>query len=196
MYLIIGLLCLGIVLVLVIRWLLKAIGVNCHICGRKTMRFEELDEGEQGELSGYFHEYEEREPETDKVFACRHCRIVYDEFSGEHRSREGDDLSICKICNAPYVRYIGEYVGTPMMTQFRKVNPNFEKWTECLRCERKPLGRMSCMLCDTPLRVTGCHKCFTLYAWRQVDGSDYRFLVPLNNEKILKTFFDPAGGHL
>ena len=74
--------------------------------------FDELPDQEKDQILSYFKEHERRTPDTTAIFVCLHCRIVYDDFSGEKRSMEGDTRSICKVCQSPSVDHLGVQVVT------------------------------------------------------------------------------------
>ena len=176
------------------RWMAGRFGCCCHICGRRMLPFHKLSAEDQGDILGYFRGFEDREPDTEGIFICDHCCIVYDDFSGERRSMEGDDRSICKVCNTPGVWYMGTQVNTEDIQGFRDENRALVDRIECLQCKRNPSGIWDCMACDTKMKVTGCRKCYTLYAWMSVHGSRYKFHVPLSDKETLKQAMDSRWG--
>jgi len=156
--------------------------------------FRKLAPDQQADILHYFRIREKRDPDTSAVFVCNHCLKVYDDFSGEKTSMSGDDRSMCKICNSPSVWYLGDAILTGEIGRFREQNTKLIKETECLRCERKPKGSLDCALCDTVVKLTGCRSCHTLYQWRQVESSQYKFLVPLTDKAILQHCSDQTLG--
>jgi len=170
---------------LVTRWLVRKVGCNCHICGRRMAFFNELTPDEQSQVTSYFEKYESRFPDTSALFACRNCRIVYDDFSGEKRSMAGDNRSFCKVCGSPSVFYMWFPMLRGLTGTFRKKYKDLIEVSECLRCKRHPISKGSCVMCDTPVKVLGCWFCQTLYMWKAVDGTTFKFLVPLTEERIL-----------
>ena len=180
----------------VVRWFVRRIGCNCHLCDRRMNFFNELTEDEQKEIVSYFQTRENRQPDTSGIFVCQHCRIVYDDFSGEKKSMEGDNVSICKICGSPSVRHLGLSVATGEIADFRKENPRLVKDYECLNCSRQPYGYLYCLTCDAKVKLVGCRNCYTLYLWKSAKGSKYglKFLVPLTDEPILKEARDITMG--
>ena len=180
-------------LLIAARWLVRRVGCDCHQCGNRMSFFRELTPEEQKEILQYFRIHENRDPDTSAIFLCDHCLIVYDDFSGEKKSMSGDNRSLCKVCNSPYVNYLGHAVRTGAVAGFREANSKYIEEVECLRCERKPSGYGSCVFCDTAIKPTVCYDCHTLYIWRQVAPSKYKFLVPLTDKAILKRCIDVWG---
>jgi len=174
-------------LLLGLRWIVRRVGCNCHLCGERMVFFRDLKEEEQGEILSYFQEYEHRLPKTNAILVCRGCRIVYDDFSGEARSMEGDDITYCKVCKSPWVSYLGGHIrsgDTRDITGFREKNSSLIDSIECLRCTREPIDALSCAACDTKVRVLGCRMCHTLHAWTSVRKNGLKFLVPLTDKAV------------
>ena len=167
----------------------RAIGCDCHKCGHRMTAFKQLPQTDQQIILDHFKEIEKRTPDTTAIFACGHCGIVYDDFSGEKRSLDGDNISICKICGKPYVAYLGCFMSLPMYREaYRRMIETHKELIdkiECLRCERRPMRGVDCVTCDTPLKLTGCRYCSAIYLWGPPEGSKYRFLIPLTGHKIL-----------
>ena len=184
----------GVPLLVAVRWLVKRLGCDCHKCGERMSFFRELSLEQQNTILHYFRIHEKRDPDTSAIFVCEHCLMVYDDFSGEKTSMSGDDRSLCKICNSPSVWYLGNAVVTGEIAGFREANSEWLKEIECLRCERKPNSSSDCVFCDTAIKPTGCRKCHTLYVWRQVEPSKYKFLVPLTDKVILQRSTDVTLG--
>jgi hypothetical protein len=158
-------------------------------------RLGELAPEQQQEVVRYFRLHEKRDPDESAIFVCDRCCMVYDDFSGEKKSMSGDDRSICKVCGAPSVWYLGDAVRTGRLPEFVEANPELVEGIECLRCERGGIGTSAaCVFCDTAVKVTGCRRCQTLYAWRQPESSKYRFLVPLTDKPILQRCVDRSMG--
>jgi len=175
-------------------WAKRAFGCCCHECGRKMLPFRQLSNEDRGGILAYFRSFEDRELDTDGVFVCENCHLVYDDFSGERRSMEGDDKSICKTCNTFGVWYMGPLMNSGVLARFQKQNRALVERIECLRCQRNPSGLWDCIGCDTKVKVTGCRNCYTIYAWMSVHGSRYKFLVLLTNKEVLKKAVDSKWG--
>lgn len=175
------------------RGMAGAFGCACHRCGTKMKAFRSLPMEDRQDILGYFTSYESREPDTNGIYVCEPCGIVYDDFSGERRSMDGDDRSICKICNAPSVWYMA-FVSVAEMDAFRETNDRLIEGIECLRCERNPVNVWDCVTCDTNMKVMGCSRCFTLYSWMSIYGSKFRYLVPLTDKSVIKKGQDPTWG--
>ena len=176
-----------------LRWIIRRIGCNCHICGYRMNYFSELSIQDQREILGYFRIHEKRDPDTSAFFVCMRCSIVYDDFSGEKRSMDGDNRSLCKICNSPSVWYMASRMIPGEIGRFRGKNAGLIKNIECLRCERNPMDVSDCVLCDTAIKVTGCRQCHTLYTWSTYKGGKYKYLVPLTGRAVLKECNDMTG---
>jgi len=146
---------------------------------------DELEMGQQQDITAYFHRFERREVGTSSIFVCTECGYVYDDFSGEKQSMEGDSRSFCKVCDCPHVDYLGRYVQTGEIRRFRKKNPNLIEKTECLSCGPGPVAADDCALCDTSFRVMGCQSCSTLYAWLPQLTTRLLYLTPLTDEDLL-----------
>ena len=167
------------------RLLVRRVGCTCHLCASRMSFFHELTADERAEILEYYRQNEKRTPDTSGLFVCKNCLIIYGDFSGEKRSMDGDDVSICKICNAPYVGYLGAYRHSGELEQFRRKNPEWVAKVECLRCERSTLGGGGCLFCKTAIKVTGCLRCNTIYAWMPGTDSGFKFLVPLTDKQVL-----------
>ena len=59
--------------------------------------FEKLPDNDKSDILEYFRRFEDREPDAEGIFACGHCLMVYDDFSGEKRTMDGDERSFCKV---------------------------------------------------------------------------------------------------
>ena len=169
-----------------IKWLVRKLGVDCHECAGRMAFFDELAIEEQNAILAYFSEHEGRKPDTSAVFVCKRCGFVYDDFSGEKRSMSGDEVGHCKICGRPTVRYMGWIKARAAMPAFREKNKGLIKQYECLTCRRDPHYDVDCVMCDAEPKLLGCDVCRTVYAWKSVDGSDFRFLVPLTDGPVLQ----------
>ena len=79
-------------IVVVICLLIKRfVGVPCSYCASNRLtKFAQLPTSLQRTLLTYFRQREGRHPDTDGIFICHPCRLVYDDFSGEKRSRDVD----------------------------------------------------------------------------------------------------------
>ncbi len=74
---------------------------HCQRCNGKVRAFGELEDIQQQRIADYYRRIERRTPEWKRVFVCPDCASVYDEFSGEYRSRDQDVyhlLAYCKAC--------------------------------------------------------------------------------------------------
>lgn len=178
----------------------RTIGCDCHRCGNSMTAFKWLPDADQRAILEHFEKVERRTPDTTAIFACGVCGTVYDDFSGEKKSLDGDNISICKVCGKPWVGYLGSFVSLVMYEDvYRRLveaNKKFVDKIECLRCERKPKDSDDCISCDTPLKVTGCRYCSTLYLWGPLERSKYKFLLPLTEQTILARAEDPTPGDL
>ena len=171
------------------RWAKGFFGCCCHECGTKMQPFEKLPDSDKADILEYFRRFEDREPDEEGIFACGHCLLVYDDFSGEKRTMDGDERSFCKVCNSAGVSYIGPMVVSGELEKFQERNKNLIEQIECLRCQRKPLGIWDCIPCDTEIKITACRRCYSVYAQMPANGSRYRFHVLLSDREIIK---DPA----
>ena len=171
------------------RWAKGFFGCCCHECGTKMQPFEKLPDSDKADILEYFRRFEDREPDEEGIFACGHCLLVYDDFSGEQRTMDGDERSFCKVCNSAGVSYIGPMVVSGELEKFQERNKNLIEQIECLRCQRKPLGIWDCIPCDTEIKITACRRCYSVYAQMPANGSRYRFHVLLSDREIIK---DPA----
>jgi len=178
----------------------RAVGCDCHNCGNTMTAFRRLPDTDQRSILEHFEKVERRTPDTTAIFACGTCGTVYDDFSGEKKSLDGDNVSICKTCGQPWVVHLGLFISLPMYQdayrQIVETNKKFVDTIECLRCQRRPLSSADCIACDTPLKVTGCRYCSTLYLWGPLEGSKYKFLLPLTDRKVLARAEDPTMGDL
>ena len=177
--------------VLLLRLLVRAVGCNCGVCGRRMRRFEALPMQDRQAILAHYQRCEDRRPDTDAVFVCPACRLVYDDFSGERRSMEGDDRSICKVCGSPQVWHLGRLYTNGQIRGFVDANAQHVAEVECLRCQRQD---RHCPLCDAETRVTGCRACHALYAWRTDADSGLSFLTVLGDRRVLREARDPTGG--
>ena len=66
------------------RWAKNYFGCCCHECGTKMQPFEKLPDNDKADILAYFRRFEDREPDVEGIFACGHCLLVYDDFSGEN----------------------------------------------------------------------------------------------------------------
>ncbi len=176
-------------LVIMFRFFVSLFGCSCGRCGRRMTIFTRLAVQDQHEIVSHFRQHERRTPDTTAMFACRSCRIVYDDFSGEKLSMSGDDKSICKVCGQPFVTHIGHLYANGEINGFVSHNTDLVEVIECLHCERRT---KTCAICDSSSKVTGCRRCHTLYRW-QTDGQ-WQFLHPLTEQKLLSSAVDPTGG--
>ena len=155
--------------------------------------FEKLPDNDKSDILEYFRRFEDREPDVEGIFACGHCLLVYDDFSGEKRSMDGDEMSFCKVCNSYGVSYIGP-MSPDDLEKFQERNKNLIEQIECLRCQRKPMGIWDCVPCDTDIKVTACRRCYSIYAQMPVNGSRYRFQVLLSDKGVVKKSPDSRWG--
>ena len=176
------------------RWAKGFFGCCCHECGTKMQPFEKLPDSDKSDILEYFRRFENREPDEEGIFACGHCLLVYDDFSGEKRTMDGDEKSFCKVCNSAGVSYIGPMVVSGELEKFQERNKNLIEQIECLRCQRKPSGVWDCIPCDTEIKITACRRCFSVYAQMPVNGSRYRFHVLLSDREIIKDSADSKWG--
>jgi hypothetical protein len=125
----------------------------------KCKPLETLPEEAQVRILDYFSSHEGRNPDVTSIFVCENCRTVFDDFSGEKRSRDADTPSyyadgegkfkigacraFCKVCG-------GVVFGAELN------NPKIH-----------------------------CNDCETQYAWRTHEKSSYRFLMPPSDAKLL-----------
>ena len=175
------------------RWAKRFFGCCCHECGSKMQPFEKLSNGDKSDILAYFKRFEDREPDVEGIFACGHCLLVYDDFSGEKRTMDGDERSFCKVCNSAGVSYIGP-MSSGDMEKFQERNKHLIEQIECLRCKRNPMGIWDCVPCDTDIKVTACRRCYSIYAQMPVNGSRYRFQVLLSDNTIIKESPDSKWG--
>ena len=169
-----------------LTFIVRKIGCCCHRCGNRMNFWDELEEADRRDILKYFRQHEKRKPDTSSIFVCPHCKYVYDDFSGEKRSMEGDNASHCKVCNGWYVNYLGQLGRGIDIDAFREKNAPLLDQTECLSCDRKPVGNIDCIKCDTKFKVMGCNKCKTLYAWLPMMEKEFHYTVPLTEEKIIR----------
>ncbi|MYD63439.1 MAG: hypothetical protein F4W91_20585 [Gemmatimonadetes bacterium] len=175
------------------RWAKNFFGCCCHECGTKMQPFEKLPDSDKSDILDYFRRFEDREPDVEGIFACGHCLLVYDDFSGEKRTMDGDERSFCKVCNSAGVSYIGP-MSSGDMEKFQERNKHLIEQIECLRCKRNPMGIWDCVPCDTDIKVTACRRCYSIYAQMPVNGSRYRFQVQLSDNTIIKESPDSKWG--
>ena len=175
------------------RWAKNFFGCCCHECGTKMQPFEKLPDSDKSDILEYFKRFEDREPDVEGIFACGHCLLVYDDFSGEKRTMDGDERSFCKVCNSAGVSYIGP-MSSGDMEKFQERNKHLIEQIECLRCKRNPMGIWDCVPCDTDIKVTACRRCYSIYAQMPVNGSRYRFQVLLSDNTIIKESPDSKWG--
>ena len=175
------------------RWAKNFFGCCCHECGTKMQPFEKLSDNDKSDILEYFKRFEDREPDVEGIFACGHCLLVYDDFSGEKRTMDGDERSFCKVCNSAGVSYIGP-MSSGDMEKFQERNKHLIEQIECLRCKRNPMGIWDCVPCDTDIKVTACRRCYSIYAQMPVNGSRYRFQVLLSDNTIIKESPDSKWG--
>lgn len=175
------------------RWAKNFFGCCCHECGTKMQPFEKLPDNDKSDILEYFRRFEDREPDVEGIFACGHCLLVYDDFSGEKRTMDGDERSFCKVCNSAGVSYIGP-MSPGDMEKFQERNKHLIESIECLRCKRNPMGIWDCVPCDTDIKVTACRRCYSIYAQMPVNGSRYRFQVLLSDNTIIKESPDSKWG--
>ena len=175
------------------RWAKNFFGCCCHECGTKMQPFEKLPDNDKSDILEYFKRFEDREPDVEGIFACGHCLLVYDDFSGEKRTMDGDERSFCKVCNSAGVSYIGP-MSSGDMEKFQERNKHLIEQIECLRCKRNPMGIWDCVPCDTDIKVTACRRCYSIYAQMPVNGSRYRFQVLLSDNTIIKESPDSKWG--
>lgn len=187
-----GLVALAIVIVLLgfgLRSLVHRLGAPCDRCGTRLKPLSDLATDERAEIMQHYRRAEKRQLAEEAVFLCRNCQRVHDDFSGVRRSMTGDAQSICKVCGAPYVRYLGPLKITGTLQEFATENADQVEQIECLRCQRPT---PDCVFCDTPVKVTGCRNCRTIYAWQRDGKFEYR--VALTEKPLLQTAEDRTGG--
>lgn len=91
----------GIGLLVLVSFISRRARFHCQRCNGKVRPFAELDDMQQQRIADYYRRIERRSPEWKRVFVCPDCASVYDEFSGEYRSRDQDVyhlLAYCKAC--------------------------------------------------------------------------------------------------
>ena len=88
------------------KLLIQMVGIPCSYCrNMRLTAFKKLDHPTQNALLTYFQQRERRVPVAAAIFVCQECQLVYDDFSGEKRSRDIDDRltggmrTFCKVCN-------------------------------------------------------------------------------------------------
>jgi len=165
------------VLIFSARLLMRRVGNICHQCASSLSSFHELTTNEQAEILEYFRQHEKQMPDKSSIFACKNCLIISDYYSGEKTS--------CKVCNTPRVGYLGEYRHSGELEQFRRKNPHWIAKVECLRCERSTLGGGGCLFCKTEIKVKGCRRCNTIYAWMPITDSGFKYLITLTDKQEL-----------
>ena len=105
---------LGLVVKLLMRWMT----FPCQICTNTRVTFvRKMPAEEQEKILDYFRQNEHRESKLAQLFVCQACRRVYDEFSGEYRSRSSDGLQLrfsCKVCNKPMAQHCDQR-GDPII---------------------------------------------------------------------------------
>ena len=88
---------------LLLRRFVDWVGFPCQFCNSRLTVFDELPADDQGNILAYFREHESRDPNTDAVFVCQNCRVVFDDLSGTKKSRDRDAPTtgiFCKVCSA------------------------------------------------------------------------------------------------
>lgn len=92
-----------IVIAFLVRVIARRMSLPCYNCSNVRLSlWAELDRDTQEAILSYFRDREHRQPDVDRIFVCRECKAVYDDFAGEGRSREADWLykqGLCKVCN-------------------------------------------------------------------------------------------------
>lgn len=103
---IVGMLLAGVAVGVISRLAMSRSRVPCVFCGEILVSLEDLDPTDRRQIMEYFADHEKRRPKESAVFACRGCRTVHDDFSGEQRSRDIDavagvvtNMTFCKVCN-------------------------------------------------------------------------------------------------
>lgn len=72
----------------------------CQRCGAKVLGLSDMDETSQDAVMSFFRRVESRAPDEGMIYACPDCKSVYDDFSGERRSRDQDLYYLTAFCKS------------------------------------------------------------------------------------------------
>jgi|SaaInlStandDraft_1057018.scaffolds.fasta_scaffold40847_1 hypothetical protein len=136
----------------------KCMALQCRYCMNDCTFFKKLPKLKQQDIISYFLEYERRKASLNEIFTCQRCSIVYDDFSGESKSRE---------------------VG---IQSFRLRSRNFKPGnrTFCKVCSQMMYQ------CEPENKNIRCPDCKTQYEWKNYNGTELLFLQPKKFTKLLE----------
>ena len=157
-------------------WAKRFFGDPCEECGSKLQPYEKLPDDDKADILAYFRRFEDREPDVEYISVCGNCQLVYGDYSRWY----------CKVCGSAGLEYIGAMVAPGELVKYQERNKNLIEQIECLRCKRKPSGRLDCIPCDTEIKIKACRRCYSVHAQMPVNGSRYRFHVLLSDKVVIK----------
>lgn len=149
----------------IVAFVLRKAGCPCQFCDNaRTMPFARLPVALREEIRGYFTNVERRQPQTPAVFVCLDCGTVFDDFSGEQRSRDRD-----VVWHHPARAFLA-------CRAF------------CKGCNALMQG------CEPDTTPTACARCGREHAWTVWGKSGLRYLMPLGDAPVLPRCRDTSFG--
>lgn len=93
----------ALLVVIAVALVVRRVRFHCQRCNGKVRALRDLASEEREQVLDFFRRVEGRRPPTGKIYVCPRCKSVYDDFSGEHLSRDQDVhqlVAFCKVCGS------------------------------------------------------------------------------------------------